>query len=581
MTFTPLTSTVQLYSQFLPRAPEPLASEREEPLAAAVKKEFDPDGFEPEILGPSWQRGSDGKFLLPKFTLGGECLLWAYENLRSPSGGPWVYTPEQARLVLWWYAIDESGEFLYRTGEIVRLKGWGKEPWGASVSAFELCGNCRFSGWGPDGAPLTKRPKEVWVQVVGTSRAQTKAAMKLFPGLFNDRAKKRYSLKISAEQVLANGGEDRLEAITSNPRTAEGARPSFVLATEVHHWLSANDGIELYNTIERNARKDGRLMAITNNFQPGLGSVGELNRLAHEESLQGRGEPDYVMYDSLEAPPEAPISPEATPKVLKKIIGDAYWVNVDNLAKLILSPRSDKSKMRRFYYNQAVAVADALITPAEWNGCKAEFRPLQPGDTITLGLDGGLSDDATALVAIRIADRSIHLLGLWERPRDLDQDEPWQVDMSEVDGVVMWVKKQFTVAAFFSDVHPIQSYVDKWSEEFRDVVAVKASPGRSVVGFDMRGNGPEITRTNEHLVGAVRAGAVLHNGDATLRRHVLNTYQAPNRWGMSFRKKSRESAYKVDAYAATLLAYVALNRFIESGKSASSKRGGEAWVFAQ
>jgi hypothetical protein len=39
--------------------------------------------------------------------------------------GSWQFTLEQLRFVLWWYAVDESGEFVYRTGVLQRLKGWG------------------------------------------------------------------------------------------------------------------------------------------------------------------------------------------------------------------------------------------------------------------------------------------------------------------------------------------------------------------------------------------------------------------------------------------------------------------------
>jgi hypothetical protein len=34
-------------------------------------------------------------------------------------------TLEQLRFLLWWYAIDESGRFVYQSGVLQRLKGWG------------------------------------------------------------------------------------------------------------------------------------------------------------------------------------------------------------------------------------------------------------------------------------------------------------------------------------------------------------------------------------------------------------------------------------------------------------------------
>jgi hypothetical protein len=31
-------------------------------------------------------------------------------------GKPWKFTPEQMRFVLWWYAVDTRGRFVYRKG---------------------------------------------------------------------------------------------------------------------------------------------------------------------------------------------------------------------------------------------------------------------------------------------------------------------------------------------------------------------------------------------------------------------------------------------------------------------------------
>jgi phage terminase large subunit-like protein len=109
--------------------------------------------------------------------------------------------------------------------------------------------------------------------------------------------------------------------------------------------------------------------------------------------------------------------------------------------------------------------------------------------------------------------------------------------------------------------------VDSWSDHYREELLVKASP-RSTVGFDMRGNGEKITRANESLVQTVIDRKIFHNGDPLLRRHALNAKRFANRWGITFRKDSRESPNKVDGYAATLLAFIALNELAERGRKA-------------
>ena len=63
-------------------------------------------------------------------TLGWDVLGWTSRYLLQPdgpdAGKPWRYTPEQVRIVLRWYEIDERGVFRFRQGTIRRLKGWGQ-----------------------------------------------------------------------------------------------------------------------------------------------------------------------------------------------------------------------------------------------------------------------------------------------------------------------------------------------------------------------------------------------------------------------------------------------------------------------
>lgn len=85
-----------------------------------------PRRVEPFTLGPTWRRDEDGKFVLPEFTLGWHVLAWTSIYLEQHRGVPWRYTSEQARLTLWWFAMDAAtGRFRWRDGVLQRLKGWG------------------------------------------------------------------------------------------------------------------------------------------------------------------------------------------------------------------------------------------------------------------------------------------------------------------------------------------------------------------------------------------------------------------------------------------------------------------------
>ena len=84
------------------------------------------DIITPEHIGPTWAKNPDGSWLLPDKTLGWELAGWCSKWLLDPRDGitPWKFTPEQLRFVLWWYAVDDDGHFIYQTGVLQRRKGW-------------------------------------------------------------------------------------------------------------------------------------------------------------------------------------------------------------------------------------------------------------------------------------------------------------------------------------------------------------------------------------------------------------------------------------------------------------------------
>jgi hypothetical protein len=88
---------------------------------------------DPVRIGPTWAQNPnwDGvdqrdRFLLPEKTLGWQILAWGRDNINNEFGQPFEPTFEQARFILWWYAVDERGRFVYRKGILQRLKGWGR-----------------------------------------------------------------------------------------------------------------------------------------------------------------------------------------------------------------------------------------------------------------------------------------------------------------------------------------------------------------------------------------------------------------------------------------------------------------------
>ncbi|QPB09762.1 terminase large subunit [Streptomyces phage Shady] len=520
-------------------------------------------------------------------TLGVWAFLWCSHYLRQPdgpdAGSPWRFTPEQIRIIKRWYEIDDAGRFVYRQGTIRRLKGWGKDPFTAALCAFEFVGPCRFSHWDADGMPVAKPQNSAWVQIAATSKDQTRNTMTVFPGLFSDECVEKYGIDMGKEIIYSAVG-NRIEAVTSSARALEGGRATFNLLNETQHWIANNGGHAMALTIAGNLAKSrgggARSMEITNAPLPGEDSVAE--RTYHAWSKlrdKGREIPRAAgfYYDSVEAPASCVLADrESLSAGIIAARGDATWLDVDWIISTIYAGTYPAWQSRRMFLNQLVADEDSLISPETWDACASEDR-LKRGDRITLGFDGGRSDDATALVAVRVDDRLVQPLGIWEAP-DGPSGEGWEVDHDEVSDAVAHAFGMYDVAAFFADPVLWEAEVQRWSEEYRAQLVVKASSGSSV-GMRMDGGQkPDVTYANERLVSSVESGQIKHTGHHTLRRHVMNAKRRITRWGVSFGKEHRESKRKVDGYAAMLLADLARTKLLESGKL-KRPRSGRVWGF--
>ena len=535
------------------------------------------------ILGKCWETDDEGNFVLPEHSLGWEIAAWCSYWLENEDGGTWEFTSEQLRFILWWYAIDRHGEFVYRVGVLQRLKGWGKDPLLAVICMIELCGPSRFSHWGEDGLPRGKRHPSAWVQVAAVARDQTANTTKCFQYLASERFKTEYQVEMGIEFIRAFGGRSTIEIMSNNFRKAEGNRTTFSVLGETHHWVAGNGGPKMFDTVTDNATKGGnRYLSITNAYMPGEDSVAETQRAAYMDILEGRAPDIGFLYDSIEADPRTPLTPEALRVVIPQIRGDAVWLNPEPIIAKIMQTNHNPARARRMWLNMIFADSDGLFQEADWKALQTghEGEELSEGEEIVLGFDGGKSDDATALIAIRVHDNFIFPLLIEERPPVFERDRYWEVDRDKVDRAVREAFEKYKVKAFYADVALWESYLALWAEEYGETVAVKASE-RNPFHWDMRGNVRRVTLANEFLMRSIFDKRLKHAGpvgpmkalNAALRRHVLNARRRENVYGVSFGKESKDSPLKVDGYAALMLALQALNDYKQKGQRKKVRTG--------
>lgn len=510
---------------------------------------------------------------------------WCERFLRQPdgpdAGQPWRFTEYQRHIARWWYAIDERGRWLYRRGTLRLMKGAGKDPLGSVFAAVDFVGPCRFGGWADERAKIPKAVEHTapWVQIVAVARDQTRTTMRLFPGLFSDEAIERYRIDVNKEIIYAHGGGAVIEAVTSSPLALEGPRSTLVIRNEIQNWRSSNAGHDMAEVIDGNLAKsrDGsaRALSLCNAHVPGEDSVGEREWDAYQAIHQGRTRRRDVLYIAVEASPYTDLTNEDSLRDgLLAARKDAHWLDIERLMGEIWDPRTPPSEARRKYLNQIVAPEDAFVAPHEWDRLYDPDLVLADGEQITLGFDGSKTDDHSALIACRISDAAWFTLGVWDPAR-----HHGEAPREAIDAAVLQAKDRYDVVAFFSDLHPFESYVDRWAEEFGRTLCVKASP-KHPIAWDMRARSKEFTLEGaERIRDEVVEGVFRHDGDPRVRQHVHNARRRPNPWGVSFGKEHRESSRKIDSLPAGTLARMARRAYLALPRSKQRRKKSGKPVF--
>ena len=510
---------------------------------------------------------------LPRHTLGYGVLNWASRNLAQPDGDNkgdvWKFSKEQARFVLWYYAIDDTGKFLYRRALLGRVKGWGKSPLLAALCCVELIGPVRFAGWrikNGKKVPVGKRVASPWIQICATSESQTDNTMDLvIEMLLNGKARENYVLDIGKTRILTPGG--KLEPVTAGASSREGNRPTFVVLDETHLWVKSNRGDKLAAVIRRNLGKfGGRSVETTNAPAPGEESVAELSIQAAEKGRPG------LLVDYRSAPADAPAKVDEYADVedqlhqkstrlaaLEYAYGDSAqsrggWVDLERIEEEMDDPATTEADARRFYFNQIVQGSTQWLDPLRWKDCELyiPFADIGKKERIALGFDGSINDDTTALIGCRLSDGHIFTIDIWVKPEGAKN---WEVPFALVDARVRYVLEEFNVVWMYADPAHWQDIVGRWALDFDDTVFEWWTNRRNVM-----------TKALERFETSINQGLITWDGNPILNEHALNAQMEETPYGKLLKKEARGSSRKIDGIMAAVIALEARADAIEDGR---------------
>jgi hypothetical protein len=533
---------------------------------------------------------------LPALTIGPQQIEWGMTHLTIPNGElvgqPWVPTYEQARFICWWNALDPTAarrrrpRWLYRRAALRRLKGGGKDPLAAYLCLQNLIGPS-VPVWDAQQGRFVGVPhRSPWIQVAAVSQSQTRTTGTLFSGMLPARTRRKFRLTVAATIVHSPLG--RIESMTSSPLAAEGPRPNLSVVVEPQNWFESNGGHAMYAVMRRNAAKvGGRLLEIGNAPEQGADSVSERTERAYNAWRAGKAtSPLRLLYDSREAPPEARLDDLVLRRAgLRAAIGDAWWIDPEDIETEIGSLDVTPSQSRRYYFNRSNAADDAWCDPDDWDRLGTGFG-IASGREVVVFADLSKSRDATAMIAVDLETGHVATIDVWARPDD-HRRENWQVPRAEVLQAGLGAMSRWRVVAFFADPGSGEddegkkywdAVIDAWARQL-DADAMPATPTGALphrVRWDMRDpkHVRQFTAAAERTSSDIEDGLLTHDSHPLLNQHVYSSKLRPNDYGVSMGKEHRESSFHVDAGVAMVGARMMRIQYYEWRRNRRVKRPG-------
>lgn len=549
-----------------------------------------------------WPTDPGEKDALIRSSLGPSLIEWAEWRTDEPglthylTGGNWRFTAGQKRFLILWYAFDERGRWLYRSGVKRGAKGTGKDPFGGALCDIELVGRSQLARNEWTGEFEGVRHRLPLVQIASNSEAQSKDMLRVANALLGREAREYFGVDAGETRtILRDGG--RLEVLTASEASSEGDPATFIALNESHHMTASSGGHRVAEVARRNVGKSpaelqARLCEFTNAHRMGSDSVAERTFSAWQSQVSGRVPRQDILYDSIEADPATRLHvPDELKAALTAAYADSPWADLERLEDEVLDPRTSPGDSIRYYLNGLAAAEDAWIDPRAFDSLADAELSLEPDDRIAMFLDCSKSEDATGLVASRLSDGAVFVLGVWQKPHG-DRGKNWLAPRDEVDGVVRKAFSDYRVVWFGVDPSPAtddqdeslywKSAIDGWHRDFRDRLKVWATPGAqgSSVLFDMRlsqRGGVDRNRLfTESAMLTVREieedASFKHDGSIALRNHAHNAKRRPNQWGYSLGKASRDSSQLIDLAVCMVGARMGRSLALNSGKYRQADR---------
>lgn len=528
-------------------------------------------------------------------TLGPQVCDWIEQHLCFGPGdlrGEPARIDDEKRALIWrMYEIFPqkhrlAGRRRFRRCALSLPKGMAKTELCAWLAAAELHPSApvRCIGWTKKGEPIGGPVTDPFIALVAYTEEQSDELAYGALKCILEESAIGADFDIGLERILRKDGAGKAVSLAGSPNARDGARTTFQAFDETHrHTLPRLK--QAYQTMQANLPKrkaaDAWALEITTAPEPGGGSIAEATMEYATAIHEGRIADADLFFFHRQASDDHDLTTEAGARaaVIEASGAAAEWRDIDGIVSLWKDPNTDRAYWERVYCNRLVKASSQAFDVEAWRALKSDHVvPL--GAVITLGFDGAMFHDSTALVATEVETGYQWLAGLWECPLGFGTPErPWQVPAEEVSALVTAMFAQYRVWRLYADPPYWQAYISKWAGDRDKQPTPEQGQGwevaRVVEWWTNRRRA--MTAALESFDSAIKGKLISHGGDERLARHLGNSRKQEltqrDEQGKAvwlIRKERPDSPQKMDAAMAAILSLEARNDAIAAGVATNS-----------
>jgi hypothetical protein len=329
--------------------------------------------------------------------------------------------------------------------------------------------------------------------------------------------------------------------------------------------VPAEHGPQLADALRNNLTKmDARSIETTNAHAPGEGSVAEDSYQAFLKMQSGETLDKGLLLDTREVYVDDIYDYDKAYPALLEVYGDAAqekggWVNIDRIWADINDPSTREHSARRFFFNEKVEGKSTWLKESEWKACFDDSLELRASeDLFALGFKGAVRNGAAALVACRLSDNALFLLGLWQKPEHAPPE--WEVPYTEVDARIRRLLAADGCYKLVADPENWQEIIGRIYADYPD----------KVEEFWLTKTKAKALKAVEQFETAVTTRRIRWR-DKNISQHVLHCHAQevpsgdPDKPGILIRKETPNSKRYISAAQAAILAFEAAVLSVEEG----------------